>query len=100
METTPANLLLDALAANPNMKSSSRSSRRPSAKMLGQEAEQENDINEEIDDQIGALRERMLMNQMPSLGDIRSSETRDVRLRIQAIRALLDFKETKSIEIR
>ena len=100
METTPANLLLDAIAANPNMKSSSRSARRPSAKMLGQEDEQENDINDEIDDQIGALRERMLMNQMPSLGDIRSSETRDVRLRIQAIRALLDFKETKSVEIR
>ena len=42
----------------------------------------------------------MLMNQMPSLGDIRSAEPRDVRLRIQAIRALLDFKETKSVEIR
>lgn len=42
----------------------------------------------------------MLMNQMPSLGDIRSSETRDIRQRIQAIRALLDFKETKSVEIR
>ena len=50
METTPANLLLDALAANPNMKASSRSARRPSAKMLGQEAEEQNDINEEFEE--------------------------------------------------
>ena len=54
----------------------------------------------ELDEEIGSIKERMLMNQMPSVGDLKSIDKKDIKQRVRAIQSLLEFKETKSIEIR
>lgn len=37
---------------------------------------------------------------MPAVGDLKSSEKKDIRQRVKAIQALLAWKETKSVEMR
>ena len=59
------------------------------------------DVRKEyIDQQIDSIRQRMLINQMPLLGDLTSADEKDIQLRIKAIQSLLTWKETKSNEIR
>lgn len=56
--------------------------------------------DEDLDEQIDLIRERMLMNQMPLLGDLKSSDKKEIKQRIRAFQALLTWKETKINELR
>ena len=46
------------------------------------------------------LKSRMLMNQMPVLGDLQASDAKNVKQRVRAIKELLDWKESKTTEMR
>ena len=54
----------------------------------------------DLDEEITELKERMLLNQMPVIGDLKSAKLIDIRYRIRAFNSLLTWKETKSVEIR
>jgi len=39
----------------------------------------------ELDDHLTSIKERMLMNQMPSVGNLKSNDKKDIKLRVKAI---------------
>ena len=63
---------------------------------------QENDeaLDSELEEEIKAVQERLLMNQMPPMGDLRKADAREIRKSTHAFQALISWKESKSIEIR
>ena len=68
---------------------STRSNGQVSMKSMNEEEIEEMELEETLD----SIKERMLMNQMPSVGDLRSNDPKDVKQRIRAIQALLRWKE-------
>ena len=54
----------------------------------------------ELEEALDSIKERLLMNQMPAVGNLRSNDPKDVKHRVRAIQALLTWKEKKSVEIR
>ena len=74
---------------------------QPSNGHLSMQSMNQEEIEEmELEETLDSIKERMLMNQMPSVGDLRSNDPKDVKQRIRAIQALLRWKENKSVEIR
>ena len=58
--------------------------------------------DQHVTEQIAQINERMQMNQMPDIGDLisTSKNRREIEKNISAFHALLNWKETKSQEIR
>lgn len=54
----------------------------------------------ELEESIGSIKERMIMNQMPQIGNLWSTDKQEIRQHVRAIQALLSWKETKSVELR
>lgn len=107
--TSPAQFMHNPLAtkSNVNLKVSRGSgvlmlttSNKSTGKISMRSQNQEEIDEGELEEEIGSIKERMLMNQMPAVGDLKSVNKKDVKQRVRAIQSLLEWKETKSVEIR
>ena len=55
-----------------------------------------------MEENIASIRERMILNQMPQIGDLRARKQSkaEIKKNIQAFQALLSWKESQGIEMR